>query len=151
MLRRWGGEGAEQPDTGQQGGSAVDGVHRYQMRQKILAFGDDFWIENEHWQPVYRVDGKALRIRRTLIFEDTQGHELAKIRERMLRIKNSMEIEGPNGESLATVKKALFTPLRERFVSKIGSGPDLDVQGNLLDHEYRIEEGRSIVAQVSKT
>jgi len=149
MLRRRGGAG-EQPGAAQQGGGEAGGVHRYQMRQKILAFGDDFWIENEQGQRVHRVDGKALRIRKTLIFEDTQGHELAKVQERMLRIKDSMEIEGPNGESLAAVKKALITPLRERFVVKIGSGPDLDVQGNLLDHEYRIEEGRSKVAEVSK-
>lgn len=149
MLRRQGGAG-EQPGADQQGGGGGGGVHRYQMRQKILAFGDDFWIENEQGQRVYRVDGKALRIRKTLKFEDTQGHELARIQERLLRIKDSMEIQGPNGESLAMVKKALITPLRERFVVKIGDGPDLDVQGNLLDHEYRIEEGGRRIAEVSK-
>jgi uncharacterized protein YxjI len=61
-----------------------------------------------------------------------------------------MEIEGPNGEQLAMVKKALITPVRERFVAKIGNGPDLDIQGNLLDHEYTIEEGRNKIAEVSK-
>jgi uncharacterized protein YxjI len=33
---------------------------------------------------------------------------------------------------------------------KIKDGPDLDVQGNILDHEYEIKEGRRKVAQVSK-
>jgi uncharacterized protein YxjI len=116
----------------------------------MVAIGDDFWIENEQGQRVYKVDGKALRVRQTLIFEDAQGHELAKIQERMLRIKDSMEIEGPNGEQLAMVKKALITPLRERWTVKIKGGPDLDVQGNILDHEYTIEEGRRKVAEVSK-
>jgi uncharacterized protein YxjI len=32
----------------------------------------------------------------------------------------------------------------------VADGPDLDVQGNLLDHEYTIEHGRSTVAEVSK-
>ena len=68
----------------------------------------------------------------------------------MLRIKDSMEIEGPGGERLAMVKKALITPVRERWVANIGDGPDLDVQGNILDHEYTIEEGRTKVAEVSK-
>ena len=32
-----------------------------------------------------------------------------------------------------------------------GSGrPDLEVKGNLLDHEYTIEDGRSTAAEVSK-
>jgi uncharacterized protein YxjI len=120
------------------------------MRQKMVAIGDDFWIENDRGQKVYKVDGKALRVRQTLIFEDAHGNQLAKIQERMLRIKDSMEVEGPNGEKLAMVKKALITPLRDRWVVKIKNGPDLDVKGNILDHEYTIGEGRDKVAEVSK-
>ena len=44
----------------------------------------------------------------------------------------------------------MITPLRDRWVVKIGNGPDLDVQGNILDHEYSIGEGRDKVAEVSK-
>jgi len=51
---------------------------------------------------------------------------------------------------MALVKKALITPLRERFTAKIGDGPDLDIQGNIVDHEYSIELGRDKVAEVSK-
>jgi uncharacterized protein YxjI len=32
---------------------------RYQMRQKLIAFGDDFYIENEAGQKVFEVDGKC--------------------------------------------------------------------------------------------
>jgi uncharacterized protein YxjI len=130
-------------------GRGGDATH-YQMRQKLVSIGDDFWIENDHGERVYKVDGKALRMRQTLIFEDPQGHELAKIQEKMLRVKDTMEIEGPNGETLATVKKALITPLRDRWVVKVGDGPDLDIQGNVLDHEYTIESGRDKVAEISK-
>ena len=139
-------ERQEDRSLGRPGG----GGNRYQMRQKMVAFGDDFWIENEQRQKVFKVNGKALRIRQTLIFEDAQGKELCKIQERMLRIKDSMEVEGPNGEQLALVKKAMITPLRERWVVKVKNGPDLDVQGNILDHEYTIGEGRDKVAEVSK-
>ena len=101
-------------------------------------------------QKVYKIDGKALRVRQTLSFEDAHGTELCKIQERMLRVKDSMEIEGPHGEKLAMVKKALITPVRERWVVKIKGGPDLEVKGNILDHEYTIGEGRDKVAEVSK-
>jgi uncharacterized protein YxjI len=120
------------------------------MRQKLLAFGDDFYIENEQGQKVFKVDGKVLRVRDTLKFKDMQGNLHCQIQERMLRIKDTMEIEGANGETLAVVKKALITPLRDRWTIKIGNGSDLDVQGNILDHEYEIEEGRKKVAEVSK-
>jgi len=126
------------------------GGNRYQMRQKMVAIGDDFWIENDKGQKVFKVDGKALRVRQTLVFEDAHGSELAKIQERMLRVKDSMEIEGPHGEQLGMVKKALITPVRERWVVKIKGGPDLEVKGNIVDHEYTIGEGRDKVAEVSK-
>jgi len=122
----------------------------YQMRQKLIAFGDDFYIENEAGQKVYKVDGKVLRVRDTLIFKDMQGNKLCQIQERMLRIKDVMEIEDGSGNKIAEVKKALIAPLRDRWTVKIRNGPDLDVQGNILDHEYEIKEGRRKVAQVSK-
>ena len=66
----------------------------------------------------------------------------------MLRIKDSMEIEGPNGQTAAMVKKALITPVRERWTVNVQGGPDLDVQGNILDHEYRSATGRGSLQEV---
>jgi uncharacterized protein YxjI len=120
------------------------------MREKLVSFGDDFWIENEQGQKTYKVDGKILRIRDTLKFRDRQGNELCKIQEKKVRVKDTMEIEGPGGETLAKVKKAIISPVRDRWTVKIKGGPDLDVQGNILDHEYRIGEGRQKVGEVSK-
>jgi uncharacterized protein YxjI len=134
-------------ERGPGGGS---GKTHYQMRQKMFAIGDDFWIENDRGERVFKVDGKALRIRSTLVLEDRSGREVAKIQERMLRVKDSMEIEDANGRRVGMVKKALITPIRDRWVVKIKDGPDLDVQGNILDHEYTIGEGRDKVAEVSK-
>jgi uncharacterized protein YxjI len=150
MLRGKRGERREERQEDRKLGRPGDGGNHYQMRQKMVSIGDDFWIENGQGQKVFKVNGKALRIRQTLIFEDARGNELCKIQERVLRVKDSMEIEGPNGEQLALVKKALISPIRDRWVVKIKNGPDLDVQGNILDHEYTIGEGRDKVAEISK-
>jgi uncharacterized protein YxjI len=134
-------------DRGPGGGG---GQNHYQMRQKMVSIGDDFWIENDRGEKVYKVDGKALRVRQTLIIEDAHGQELYKIQEKMLRVKDSMEVEDARGQQAAMVKKALITPIRERWTVKVKGGPDLEVQGNILDHEYTIGEGRDKVAEVSK-
>jgi len=135
-------------DRGPGGGGG--GANHYQMRQKMVSIGDDFWIENDRGEKVYKVDGKALRVRQTLIVEDAHGNELYKIQEKMLRVKDSMEIEDARGQRAAMVKKALITPIRERWTVNVKGGPDLEVQGNILDHEYTIGEGRDKVAEVSK-
>jgi uncharacterized protein YxjI len=123
---------------------------RYRMVQRLASIGDDFFIQNDRGERAFQVDGKALRVRQTLIFRDMRGNELCKIQERMLHVKDSMAIEGPNGAQLAMVKQALFTPLRQRFSVNVAGGPDLDAHGNILDHEYTIEQGGRSVASVSK-
>ena len=127
-----------------------DGMQHFQMRQKLASIGDDYWIENDRGERVYKVDGKALRVRQTLIFEDADGNELAKIQERMMRVKDSMEIEDADGHRIAMVKQALVTPLRDRWSVQIEDGPDLEVQGNIVDHEYTFKDGHDEVATVSK-
>ena len=123
---------------------------RYQMRQRMLSIGDDYIIENERGEHVFKLDGKALRVRKTILFIDMDGHELCKIQERMMRLRDSMEIEGPDGHRLAMVHKAMITPLRERWVVDVEDGPDLRAQGNFVDHEYTIERDGDKVAEVSK-
>jgi len=123
---------------------------RYKMRQRILSIGDDYEIENEQGEHVFKLDGKALRVRRTILFKDRDGHELYKIQERMLHVRDSMEIEGADGNRVAIVHKAMIDPLRERWIVKMEGGPDLHVQGNIVDHEYTIEGDGTRAAEVSK-
>jgi uncharacterized protein YxjI len=123
---------------------------RYKIRQKLISIGDDFWIENEAGKRVFKVDGKALRLRKTLVFQDMEGNTLCKIKERLLTIRDTMAIESPDGEQIAVIKKALISPMRDRWSVKVMDGPDLDVQGNILDLEYSIKQGWKKVAEVSK-
>lgn len=123
---------------------------RYKIRQKLLSIGDDFWIENQKGDRVFKVDGKALRLRKTLIFEDIQGNTLAKIQERLLPIKETMVVEDAEGNQLAVIKKGLIAPLGDHWSVNVRGGPNLDVQGNILDHEYSISERRNKIAEVSK-
>jgi len=123
---------------------------RYKIRQNLISIGDDFWIENEEGKRVFKVDGKVLRIRKTLVFEDVKGKKLCQIQERLLAIRDTMVIEDADGKDLAVVKKALIAPLRDRWSVKVKDGPDLDVQGNILDHEYSVKQGRDKVAEISK-
>lgn len=124
--------------------------NRYKIRQNLLSIGDDFWIENAKGQKVFKVDGKVLRIRKTLVFEDANGRKLAQIKERLLTLKDTMVVEDANGKDIATIKKALIAPLRDKWNVNVKDGEDLVVQGNILNLEYSIKQGRTKVAEVSK-
>jgi uncharacterized protein YxjI len=137
MFRRRQQEGA---------GSAPPNV--YKMRQSLISIGDDYWIENGAGQRAFKVDGKVFRIRKTLVIEDAAGNEVATLKEKLVSVRDVMTIER-GGQVLATVKKALFTPLRERFEVE-GAGVKYDVKGNITDHQYEFERDGQQVASVSK-
>ena len=126
-------------------------ANRYKIHQKLVSISNDFLIEDEHGERVFMVDGRAVQVRGTLILRDSHDNVLCKIQERMLWVKDSMEITDPSGEQLALVEKTLITPIQERWKVKISNGSNLDVQANLLDHEYSITaEHGNPVAQISK-
>ena len=129
--------------------AAGGGAHRYQMREKLASIGDDFWIENGAGQRAYKVDGKALRVRDNLKIKDMQGNVVAEIQEKIARVKDTMDI-ARNGQKIATVKKALVTPLRGRFSVNVVGGADMDVDGNVLGHEFKVTQGGREIAEISQ-
>ena len=122
---------------------------RYQMREHIFSFGDDFSIKDEHGRDAFFVDGKALSIGDKLIFKDANGHELARIREKLLSIGKTYDITLADG-STTTVKKHLFTLFRAAFTVDVPGPGDLEAKGSFLDHDYTFERGGRTVATVSK-
>ena len=120
---------------------------RFQMREKMISIGDDYWIEDEQGRKRFRVDGKALRVRDTWVLEDAEGNAVGQIREKKLSIRDAITIEV--GGTEAKVKKALVG-LRDRFNVELEDGPDLKVHGNIVDHEYEIERDGEEIARVSK-
>ena len=118
------------------------------MREKLLAIGDDFWIENDQGERAFKVDGKALRLRQTFVLEDASGEEIARIQERKLSIRDTIAIERGGGTA-ATVRKALVG-FRDRFAIDVEDGADMKAHGNILDHDYEIERDGDTVATVSK-
>ena len=119
---------------------------RYQMRQKMIAIGDDYWIEDSDGNKAYRVNGKAVRFRDTWILEDPHGKEVALIREKKLSVRDAVKIEVGGKEY--KVKKAMIG-IRDRYVIET-DGKNLKAHGNIVDHEYEIEQDGDKVAEVSK-
>ncbi len=117
------------------------------MREKMFAIGDDYWIENADGERVFKVDGKAVRLRQTFLLKDDHGVELAKIQEKKLSVRDKMTIE--RGDFKATVHKRLIG-IRDHYVIDVDGADNMKAHGNIVDHEYKIERDGDTVATVSK-
>lgn len=124
--------------------------NRFIMRERLIAFGDDFYIENAAGMRAFWVDGKALRVRETLLFKQLDGREIYKIQERKARLRDTMRIDNADGSHAATVKKALVSPIRSRFSISLEGQEDWHAHGNVLAHEYKVKRDGDVIAEISK-
>jgi uncharacterized protein YxjI len=145
------GKQDDEPSAGRAGGKAEDHTpDRYKMREKLLSIGDDFWIETQRGRRAYKVDGKALRLRNTLVLEDPRGSPVYEIQAKVIAIKDTMAVSKPHGRDVAVVIHALISPLRDKMSANMADGPDIDIRGNILNHEYTMERRGKRIAEVSK-
>jgi uncharacterized protein YxjI len=121
----------------------------YLIRARVFDIGDDFDIQDDSGRAVYHVDGQVLSLRGRLVIEDQSGHEVAAVHRQLISLRETYTIS-IGGQKAAEVKKKLFTPFVDKYTIDIPGPNDLLMRGDLLDHEYTVEQDGAEVASVSK-
>ena len=122
---------------------------RFLVRDRLLGFGDDYWIEDDRGNKVFLVDGKAMRLRDTFQLKDAHGRVLIDIHQKMFALRDTMVIER-DGEGLATIKRKRLSLLRNHYRVALADGSELDVSGRILDREFAVEYDGELLAVVSR-
>ncbi|WP_112467015.1 LURP-one-related/scramblase family protein [Streptomyces triticisoli] len=122
---------------------------RFLVRDRIFGIGEDYWIEDEHGNKVFLVDGKAMRLRDTFELKDARGRVLIDIHQKMLSLRDTMVIER-DGETLAKVRRKWLSLLRNHYRVSLVDGTELDVSGKILDREFAVEYDGELLAVISR-
>ncbi|MGW6981357.1 LURP-one-related/scramblase family protein [Streptomyces sp. NPDC054932] len=122
---------------------------KYLVRDKMLAIGDDYWIEDEDGRHAFLVDGKALRFRDTLELKDPDGLILITLREKLFTLRDAMTLERDE-RRLAVIRRKRLSLLRGHFRVTLAEGTELDVSGRILDREFKVEYDGELLALVSR-
>jgi len=121
----------------------------YLIRERFFRLGEDSDITDDRGRPVLHVDGKVLTLHDRLVLRDPEGREVAQVRRKLVAMRPTYQISVA-GEQAAEVRKHLFTPFHDRFTIDVPGPDDLEMEGDLLDHEFTIRRGGETVATVSK-
>ena len=121
----------------------------YLIKERFIHLGRDSVVTDDHGNPVLHVDGKVFSVHDRLVLRDSAGREVAQVKRRLVALRPTYEIE-IDGQEAAEVRKHFFTPFGDRFTIDVPGPDDLELRGNLLDHEYTVERGREVVATVSR-
>ena len=122
---------------------------RYVIREHFFTLADSSDILDEAGQRVFEVDGKVFSLRDQLIVRDPSGNEVARVHRKLIALRPTYEI-AVGGQEVAEVRKHFFTPFGDRFTIDLPGPDDLEMVGNLLDHEFTVRRGDQTVATVSK-
>ena len=127
----------------------ADNWSRFKLQRKLFSIGEDFWIENEQGEQIYKVDGKAFSLRETFLLEDPSGTELLTIESNLLAVRPTMKILR-EGKLYATVTKKLLTFLHQHYTIQVEGGATYEAEGNITSHEYEVKSNGAAVAHISK-
>jgi uncharacterized protein YxjI len=120
---------------------------RYCLRQHLVTVPHDYWIQDDHRRRTYRVRDRPTMVRDAWTLEGRHGERVATVRQRRLRLRPAYRVEV--GTERATVRRAL-SGLYDRFHVDLAHGEDLEVRGDIFDHEYVVTRHGTRVARVSK-
>ena len=121
----------------------------YLIRERFFRLGEDSDITDDQGRPAFRVDGKVLSLRNRLIIRDPDGREVAQVHRKLAALRPTYKVT-VGGEEAAEVRKRLSTPFVDRFTIDVPGPDDLEMTGDLFDHEFTIRRGDQVVATVSK-
>src|SRR6476660_1988524 len=108
----------------------------YVIRERMFRMGEDSDITDEAGQPVLHVDGKVMSLHNRLVLSDPAGRG-GQVHRKLAALRPTYEIT-IGGKDVAEVRKHLFTAFRGRFTIDVRGAGDLEINGDLLGHEFTI-------------
>ena len=121
----------------------------YVIRERMFRMGEDSDITGQAGQPVLHVDGKVMSLHNRLILRDPAGREAGQVHRKLAALRLTYEIT-IDGKDVAEVRKHLFTAFGDRFTIDVHGAGEMEIDGDLLSHEFTIERDGQTVATVSK-
>jgi uncharacterized protein YxjI len=121
----------------------------YLIRERLFRLGEDSNITDDQGRPVFHVDGKVLSLSNRLVVRNPQGKEVAQVHRKLAALRPTYEVS-VGGQEAAEIRKDLFTPFGDRFTIGLPGPDELEVRGNLVDHEFTIRRGDQTVATIFK-
>jgi uncharacterized protein YxjI len=121
----------------------------YVVRERLFRLGEDSDITDQAGRPVLHVDGKVLSLHNRLILRDPAGREVGQVNRKPAALRPTYGIT-MDGKDVADLRKHLFTPFGERFTIDVRGAGGMEIDGDLLGHEFTVQRDGQIVATISK-
>lgn len=118
---------------------------RYYIKQKVFSWRDRFTVKDEQERDCYYVEGELLTLGKKLRIFTMDNQEAVYIEQKLWRFLPEYNLYIGN-KQLATIKKE-FHLFRNNYNIY---GPDWQIEGNFLAHDYVIRERGEVIADINR-
>lgn len=118
---------------------------RYYIKQKVFSWRDRFAIKDEQERDVFYVEGELFSLGKKLRIFNMDDEEVVYIEQKLWRFLPEFHLF-IGKKQLATIKKELNLFRNDYTIY----GPDWQIEGNFLGHDYSIVERGKVIADISK-
>jgi len=112
----------------------------YLIDEKLLSVRDTLIIKDEKNQELGRAVKKLLALREEIEFIDSQGKKVGGVRRKMVAARPAFEVYNQNKKLVANIKKKIVAIGDDWWVEEPKGEKVLNVDGNILDLEYKIKD-----------
>ena len=120
---------------------------RFQIRQKIFSFGDNFTIKDENGQDYYQVQGKVFSLGDKLRIYDMTGKELYYIEQKLFKLLAEYSLY--QGDRIIATAKKRFSLFGSKF-DIISEKGNFEISGQPFNYNFQIFKNQQLVATVDK-
>ena len=117
------------------------------LREKLLSVSDDYWIEDEHGDRRFRVDGKLMSVGKKAVIEDPHGREVFTAHHKPVHLHRTFAITRGD-EEVATVKEA-FSIGHHTYHVERNNGHEYKLKGSIASHKFEVERDGDEVAHAT--
>jgi len=121
---------------------------KYQIKQRLLSLTDSFDIQDDAGNLAFSVKGKLFSLTSSQTLYDSAERELLKIKRKYLSLLPACRLLCQDGSEWQ-IRKRFWPFWTSRFSISSPLG-DLEISGNLWQHEYEIRQHTKVLASISK-
>lgn len=118
------------------------------IKERSSSSGAYTAVLDERGTEAYRIRKKVFSPREKVAIEDLSGGELASVHRHLILLPLTYEIR-IGGEKVAEIRRKVFTRSDDWLTIDVTGNDDLQVKGDLTNHEYVIERDGDEVAEIS--
>jgi uncharacterized protein YxjI len=126
-----------------------DNGHVFLISERRVSTAGYSAVLDERGIERYRIRKKVSSPRDKVVIEDLSGGEVASVHRHLIVLPLTYEIR-ISGEKVAKIRQKPFARVDDSFTVDVLGNDDLEIKGDLTNHEYVFELSGDQVAEVSK-